>query len=61
MMHVVLQEFVNNFPCVFIGVVGIAVIQLTEIKDVMSILVGVVTMVCLIHTAFFRGRKKKCK
>ena len=45
--------------CGFIGGAGIAVIQLTHIKDATSIVVGVVTVVCLIYTAFFKGRKRE--
>lgn len=52
------MQFFSNFPCLFIGGVGIALIKLTDIKDVTAVAVGVVTIVCLIYNTFFKDNKK---
>lgn len=42
-----------------IGGSGIAVITLGDVKDVVAVAVGVVTIVCLIYTTFFKKAKVK--
>lgn len=54
-----MDQILSKFPCLIIGGAGIALIKLTEIKDVTAVAVGVVTIVCLIYNTFFREQKRK--
>jgi hypothetical protein len=38
---------------------GIALIMLTDIKDVTAIAVGILTAVCLVYNTFFKDKRKR--
>lgn len=41
------------------GTLTIVVIQLSEVKDFVAVLVGVITGVCMIYTTFFKKPKNE--
>lgn len=42
-----------------LGTLSIAVIQLADVKDLVAIGVGVVTVVCLLYTTFWKKELKR--
>lgn len=58
----------DNFDRIFEGVraigiggLGIAAISISAVKDSTSVLVGVVTIVCLLYTTFVKSEKRNKK
>lgn len=45
-------SIIQEWPCVLIGSTGIAIIQLVELRDMTTICVGIVTIVCLLYNTF---------
>lgn len=54
-----LERLTEAVRALLIGGGGIAFITLTEVKDVVAIVVGIVTVVCLIYTTFFRKVRER--
>jgi hypothetical protein len=43
----------------WLGTATIAFVKMADIKDATAILVGVVTVVCMIYSTFFKKKKDK--
>lgn len=49
----------TNITNIFLGYISIGVIQLGDIRDLTSIIVALVTSLCLVYNTFFRKSKTK--